>query len=447
MFYDYELGEAHFDAPSGEVKGNIRLKRQYRIRDGKMEFMLESSLNIQDDILQKELSGNSDDRMKNIVATIQREQNKIIRNDTSNTLIIQGVAGSGKTSIALHRVAYLLYRHKGEITSNDILIISPNKVFADYISNVLPELGEEKIEECGFEELMLKILDNKYKIQTFFDQVAEILDKEEENFIERIRFKSTTEFIQQMDKYILYLEQNAFRPTDLKAGRIPIPAEYLKKRFAAWHRLPMRSRFQPMAEEIARELTFTYHQEPMGKIQIRQLGNELKKMFNNKDLDLYKGFYDWLGKPEMFKQGKNRKLEYADVAPLLYLKLALEDNKTMYGIKHLLVDEMQDYTPIQYKVLAKLFPCRKTILGDAKQSVNPYSSTTCEQIQRVLVGSEVMKLCKSYRSTYEITEFAQRIAKNEELEAIERHGEEPAVALLPTEKKEIEWIETSSPLS
>ena len=292
MFYDYELGEAHFDAPSGEVKGNIRLKRQYRIRDGKMEFMLESSLNIQDDILQKELSGNSDDRMKNIVATIQREQNKIIRNDTSNTLIIQGVAGSGKTSIALHRVAYLLYRHKGEITSNDILIISPNKVFADYISNVLPELGEEKIEECGFEELMLKILDNKYKIQTFFDQVAEILDKEEEDFIERIRFKSTTEFIQQMDKYILYLEQNAFRPTDLKAGRIPIPAEYLKERFAAWHRLPMRSRFQPMAEEIARELTFTYHQEPMGKIQIRQLGNELKKMFNNKDLDLYKGFYD-----------------------------------------------------------------------------------------------------------------------------------------------------------
>lgn len=104
-------------------------------------------------------------------------------------------------------------------------------------------------------------------------------------------------------------------------------------------------------------------------------------------------------------------MEYADVAPLLYLKLALEDNKTMYGIKHLLVDEMQDYTPIQYKVLAKLFPCRKTILGDAKQSVNPYSSTTCEQIQRVLVGSEVMKLCKSYRSTYEITEFAQRIAK------------------------------------
>ena len=149
MFYDYELGEAHFDAPSGEVKGNIRLKRQYRIRDGKMEFMLESSLNIQDDILQKELSGNSDDRMKNIVATIQREQNKIIRNDTSNTLIIQGVAGSGKTSIALHRVAYLLYRHKGEITSNDILIISPIKYLPITSRTYFPNWEKKKLKNAA----------------------------------------------------------------------------------------------------------------------------------------------------------------------------------------------------------------------------------------------------------------------------------------------------------
>lgn len=129
------------------------------------------------------------------------------------------------------------------------------------------------------------------------------------------------------------------------------------------------------------------------------------------------------------------------MAYLLYLKLCLEENKSMNGVKHLLVDEMQDYTPIQYKVLAKLFPCRKTILGDAKQSVNPYSATTYEQIQRVLHGSEVMKLCKSYRSTYEITEFAQHIARNEDLEAIERHGDTPVVAVLPTEKKETAWME------
>ena len=146
MFYDYETGKAHYESPSGIINGTINLKRQYRIRRSVMEFMLESSINIQDDILQKELSSTSDERMKNIVATIQREQNLIIRNEEAKTLIIQGVAGSGKTSIALHRVAYILYRFKGEISSKDILIISPNKVFADYISNVLPELGEETIE-------------------------------------------------------------------------------------------------------------------------------------------------------------------------------------------------------------------------------------------------------------------------------------------------------------
>lgn len=149
MFYDYELGEASYQSPSGEIKGNISLKRQYRIRAGKMEFMIESALTVHDDILQKELSSNADDKMKNIVATIQREQNRIIRNEEARTLIIQGVAGSGKTSIALHRIAYLLYAFQGNISSKDILIVSPNKVFADYISNVLPELGEETVPESS----------------------------------------------------------------------------------------------------------------------------------------------------------------------------------------------------------------------------------------------------------------------------------------------------------
>ena len=173
MFYDHELGNASYSSPSGEVDGDISLKRQYRIRKGKMEYMIESSLTVHDDILQKELSSNADDKMKNIVTTIQREQNRIIRNEEAQTLIIQGVAGSGKTSIALHRIAYLLYTLKGEITSKDILIISPNKVFADYISNVLPELGEETVPETSMEQILSGVLDNKYKYQNFFAQVTE----------------------------------------------------------------------------------------------------------------------------------------------------------------------------------------------------------------------------------------------------------------------------------
>lgn len=441
MFYDYETGKAQYESPLGIIKGIITLKRQYRIRRSVMEFMLESSVNIQDDILQKELSSTSDERMKNIVATIQREQNLIIRNEEAKTLIIQGVAGSGKTSIALHRVAYILYRFKGEISSKDILIISPNKVFADYISNVLPELGEETIEECGFEELMSKQLQDKYKFQTFFEQVTEVIEKHDEAFIERIRFKSSVEFIDKMDKFFLYVENNCFQATDIKIGRIPVPKEYIEERFKAYHRIPMRSRFEPIAKDIIRELQITAPNLELTTTDKNNIKAEIKKMFSgNNDLSLYQSFYEWLGKPELFKRGKNRQLEYADVAPLLYLKLKMEGLKEKNPIKHLLVDEMQDYTPIQYKVLSLLFPCNKTILGDALQSVNPYSSTNYMDIQRVLAGAEVMKLCKSYRSSYEITNFAQKISKSPDLIAIERHGAEPEVLTFNTADKELEYL-------
>lgn len=440
MFYDYETGTAHYDAPQGRMDGDITLKRQYRIRRSVMEFMLESSVNIQDEVLQKELSSTSDERMKNIVATIQREQNQIIRNEEAKTLIIQGVAGSGKTSIALHRVAYILYRFKGEITSKDILIISPNKVFADYISNVLPELGEETIEECGFEELMDKQLQGKYKFQTFFEQVTEILEKHDEAFVERIRFKSSPEFIGLMNKFILHVENTFFKPVDMKIGRIPVPKEYLDERFKAYHRIPMRERFEPIAKDIVKEIE-TVTRTQITATEKNKIKAEIKKMFEgNSDVALYQAFYDWLGKPELYKRGKNRQLEYADVAPLLYLKIQMEGIKDKMPIKHLLVDEMQDYTPIQYKVLSILFPCNKTILGDALQSVNPYSSTSYTQIQQVLSGSEVMKLCKSYRSSFEITEFAQKISKSEDLQAIERHGEAPCVKPFKKESEEIDFI-------
>lgn len=440
MFYDYETGAAHYDAPQGRVEGDISLKRQYRIRRSVMEFMLESSVNIQDEVLQKELSSTSDERMKNIVATIQREQNQIIRNEEAKTLIIQGVAGSGKTSIALHRVAYILYRFKGEITSKDILIISPNKVFADYISNVLPELGEETIEECGFEELMDKQLQGKYKFQTFFEQVTEVLEKHDEAFVERIKFKSSVEFIGLMNKFILHVENTFFKPTDMKVGRIPVPKEYLEERFKAYSRIPMRNRFEPMAKDIAREIQLATRME-VSTTDKNKIKAELKKMFEgNNDLSLYQAFYDWIGRPELYKKGKNRQMEYADVAPVLYLKIMMEGIKEKLPIKHLLVDEMQDYTPIQYKVLSLLFSCNKTILGDALQSVNPYSSTSYKEIQQVLTNSEVMKLCKSYRSSYEITSFAQKISQSEDLEAIERHGEKPDVIVFKKEEDEMKHL-------
>ncbi|MFK2085791.1 HelD family protein [Bacteroides fragilis] len=440
MFYDYELGEASFQSPSGEITGEISLKRQYRIRAGKMEFMIESALTVHDDILQKELSANADDKMKNIVATIQREQNRIIRNEEARTLIIQGVAGSGKTSIALHRIAYLLYAFKGSISSQDILIISPNKVFADYISNVLPELGEETVPETSMEQILSEVLDHKYKYQSFFQQVNELLTKPTPDFIERIEYKSSFDFIASLDRFILYIENHYFRAEDVKLTKhITVPAEFIKEQFHRFHRYPMRQRFEAMTDYILDMMKVQYA-FTVTTAERNFLKKEIKRMFTgNNDLQVYKDFFDWVGKPEMVKIRKNRMLEYSDLAPLAYLHIALEGG-IKNSVKHLLIDEMQDYSIIQYKVIQKLYPCRRTVLGDASQSVNPYGSSTADMIQKALVTGEVMKLCKSYRSTYEITDFAQKIRTNTDLEPVARHGEKPQVIHYKNEKEELSGI-------
>ncbi len=438
MFYDYELGKAVYTSPTGEINGDISLKRQYRIRKGKMEYMIESSLTVHDEILQKELSSNADDKMKNIVTTIQREQNRIIRNEEAHVLIIQGVAGSGKTSIALHRIAYLLYTLKGNISSKDILIISPNKVFGDYISNVLPELGEESVPETSMEQILSGVLENKYKYQNFFEQITELLEKTSSDFIERIKYKSSFEFISQLDKFILYMENNYFKAAEVKLTRhITIPAEYIEEQFRRFNRYPMRQRSEAMANYILEMMKVQYY-FTITTSEKNLLKKEIKKMFaGNNDLQIYKEFFVWVGKPELFKLRKNRMLEYADLAPLAYLHLALDGNITSPGVKHLLIDEMQDYSPIQYKVIQKLYPCRKTILGDASQSVNPYGSSTADMIRKAFTIGEIMKLCKSYRSTFEITDFSQKIQTNHELEPIIRHGEPPAILRFEDVKQEI----------
>ena len=441
MFYDHELGEAAYSSPAGEINGEISLKRQYRIRNGKMEYMLESSLTVHDDILQKELSANADDKMKNIVTTIQREQNRIIRNEEAPVLIIQGVAGSGKTSIALHRIAYLLYAQKGDISSKDILIVSPNKVFADYISNVLPELGEETVPETSMEQILSGILDNKYKYRNFFEQVTELLDKPAPDFIERIRYKASFEFISQLDKFILHAENTYFKATDVQLTRlVTIPAEFIEEQFRRFNRYPMRQRFETMTDYILDMMKVKYG-FTVTTAERNLLKKEIQKMFTgNNDLQVYKDFFEWSGQPDMFKTRKNHTLEYADLAPLAYLHMALDGNTVRHRVKHLLIDEMQDYSPVQYKVLQKLYPCRKTVLGDACQSVNPYGSSTANIIRKAFVTGEEMKLCKSYRSTFEINDFAQKILTNEELEPVIRHGEHPAILRFKNMEEEISGI-------
>jgi len=244
-----ELGEAFYKVNETKTEGAIVLRRQFKIRNGEMEYMLDTDITIHDEVLQKELNKASSSKMKNIVATIQKEQNSIIRNEDARHLIIQGVAGSGKTSIALHRIAFLLYRFKETITSEDILIVSPNKVFASYISNVLPELGEESVAETSMEEIADELFDYQIKFQTFFEQVTELLEKNDQKLIERIQFKSSREILKKIDEYHVWLQNDALKITDIYVKGKLVPAWFIKETFEKYNRMPILKRFNEVSFE------------------------------------------------------------------------------------------------------------------------------------------------------------------------------------------------------
>lgn len=440
MFYDFELGDAWYVTPAGKVHGSIGLKRQYHIRDGMMEFMLENNVNILDDVLQRELSKASDDKMKSIVATIQREQNAIIRNEESRVLLIQGVAGSGKTSIALHRIAFMLYRFRETLRSKDILIISPNKVFADYIGNVLPELGEEHIPEMGMEELATEILQNQFSFQSFFGQVTQLVKQPDAAFTERIQFKAPFEFLSKLNQYLVHIENNFFEPMELRAAGVVVPAPFIHEKFKSYHRMPLFSRMPMVIKDIQDYIRDHTKRKLSGSDKMR-IWETVPRMIKFRQLlDVYKGFYHWVNQPDLFVQPGANALEYADVFPLIYCKIRLEGVSPYHRVKHLVIDEMQDYTPVQYAVISRLFSCNKTILGDISQTVNPYSASSAETLERVLPQADVIKLLRSYRSTVEITSFALKLIPNAEIIPMERHGDEPDVISFQHQDEELEWI-------
>ncbi|MDZ7774892.1 MAG: AAA family ATPase [Bacteroidales bacterium] len=442
LFYDYEPGEAAYETEQGVTRGRISLKRQFRIRQGKMEYMLDTDVTIHDDVLQQELNQASTAKMKNIVATIQKEQNAIIRNEEARHLIIQGVAGSGKTSIALHRIAFLLYRFKETIASKDILIVSPNKVFASYISNVLPELGEEKIAETSMEEIADGLFENQIKFQTFHEQVAELLEKNDPKFIERIQFKSSAELLKKMDEYLTYLENEGFQVTDIFVKNKPVPAWFIRESFQRYSRMPVLKRFNEVVQEIVDNM-YRYYQTEVQYKDRTELHKTIRNMFPSYNPRvLYKKFYEWLEKPEMLKLKKGSTYEWSDVYAFLYFKIRLEGIKSNNKVKHLVIDEMQDYSAVQYQVLSMLFPCKKTILGDINQSVNPFSASGLSKIEKVFSGATTMTMLKSYRSTYEITEFTKRISRQAEIDPMERHGEEPEIISCKNTQEETDKIKS-----
>lgn len=432
LFYDREVGPASYEAPMGRTEGTLERKRQFKIRAGVMEYALESTVSIQDDVLQRELSHTSDEKMKSIIATIQKEQNQIIRSERAGTLLIQGVAGSGKTSIALHRIAYLLYRFKDKLSARNVVILSPNRVFGDYISGVLPELGEEPVSQLGFEDLARVQLEG-----VDFEPDAE---KDDEAWGERVRLKSTLGFLEQLERYCGELSETVFVAADYAFHDFTAGADFLRERFAAYAGYPVKQRLRRMADDLCERFAAeNFMGDDLPKPQA--ILKSLTGMLRVKDTPaLYRDFYRWLGVPHMLVLPGKKTLEWADVYPFLYLKAAFEGVKTSSFVRHLVVDEMQDYTPVQYAVLNLLFPCDKTILGDFGQLVRRGHGNTLEDLRRLYNHGQYVELNRSYRSTYEIMGLAKRVGRVEALEPVARHGEEPRIVPCGGQSEQLEEI-------
>jgi DNA helicase-2/ATP-dependent DNA helicase PcrA len=256
-----------------------------------------------------------------------------------------------------------------------------------------------------------------------------------------MKFKSSYEFLSKLNQYLIYIENNYFSFKPIRVGGVTVSEEFIQKKFKAYHRLPLLKRFPEVTKEILTLVRNTVQRKLSGR-EKSTVWQALPRMFRlNNTLELYRDFYRWIGQPNLCKINQHKPLEYADVFPLLYFTLRLEGLRTYDHVKHLLVDEMQDYTPVQYAVLSRVFKCKKTILGDVNQTVNPFSASTAESIEQIFPQADIIKLNRSYRSTLEIVAFTQHISPNPNLIAIERHGDKPEVKGFTTQNEEIMAIQ------
>lgn len=424
LFYDFDKGPASYTAPAGVLTGEILSKWQYKIRNGKMVYEFESDIKIDDEILKAELGGNGEVQLKNIIRTIQKEQNAIIRNTQDRILVIQGAAGSGKTSIALHRIAYLLYHDRENLKSSNILVLSPNGVFADYISHILPELGEENIREMSFDLFAYRQLkDTAADCEDRYDQVERAFLAPEQQ--ERYREKQSPEFVSRLERFLLILEDELmnFRDVEYK-GFLKKESEIIELFYFKFMEIPLLSRMEAIAEYFIDEIE-TLRGSDLPEEEREAVTDKFLRMYETRDFYvLYNHFLKAEGYPELPDVPlEKRRLRYEDVYPVLYLKYCLQGQKEHSGIKHLVVDEMQDYSWIQYLILKKLFPCKMTILGDKAQTMEEQQQDVSAFLPKIF-GRNIRRIVmnKSYRNTMEIAEYANRIAGITDMELFERHG-------------------------
>lgn len=484
MYYQYELGKAMFNAPAGTISGEMLIKRQYKIENSKLKYFFDSNVTINDEMLQEVLSHNSSAKMKNIVQTIQKEQDIIIRDTENELLIVQGVAGSGKTSIALHRIAFMLYLGlNSKLSSNNIIIISPNTVFNKYISEVLPELGEENVKQTTYDNIVRSFLNSSYKIEERMEQLENLISIEGEKSIklDSIKFKGSEQFIIILKRLLVLFEKKLIPFEDVYFdGKIIETRQQLKniflnnkigmpiaKRLKRIESMlldkihPLKKARLPKIEQIVQN---SYGHELEVKsfsrlLSIKESKVFLKQLHKATEVDymnLYKQLFNKRGLFKRLSEGlelpkniesiiaetkqslESGNINYEDSAAILYLKLNLFGSENYSEIKQVVIDEAQDYYPIQYEVFKALFGnARYTVLGDFNQTLEREGDKFLYQgIERILDKKKSVKLFlnKGYRSSYEINSFSQKLLNNvQEYVSFDRHEKEPLIEYMGNE--------------
>lgn len=436
LFYDYEVGPCQYFAPGGIIKGEITRKRQYTIKDGKLIHIFDNNINIDDELLQEVLANASNDKMKNIVNTIQMEQNKVIRNTSDRNLIVQGIAGSGKTSVALHRIAFLLYQIKN-ITSNNILIFSPNKVFSEYISNVLPELGEKNTKETTFHAFMDKEIKEFDSVESFTDFIERSYKSKLDDF-EFTKYKQSDEIISDIEQYVNDIVSKASFVDDLFDRDYSYTKDelnyMLKTRYS---RFGLFDRINFMADKIS-ELSFNgrLNKSSSIKAKLYDILNIEKDMVNIY-INFFNSNFSKIKRDISYIRGNKKIINYDDAVLFIYMKTMLFGCNYNTDIKQIVIDEAQDYSLIQFKLIKKIFKnASYTILGDVNQTINPYYKyDTLEVLTNVFEDSKYIELTKTYRSSQEIIEYSNKVLGLNHVTAIRRDVNIPVIELEETDLK------------
>lgn len=449
LFYTSSLGESSYRAPAGKIDVDILKKRQYIIKKAKLSGMFDSALDVKDDILQMVLSKSANDKLRDIIMTIQEEQDRIIREPREKTVVVNGVAGSGKTTIALHRVAYLLYNYR-ETLQDKVLILGPNSIFMEYISTVLPSLGEVGVKQTTFTDLALEIIGLK-GVMNISDYMERILSGDKK-FIEDVLHKTSEDYLEELNDLVNKLDQEYFNISEVKFfDKVVQSEDDLKDLFYNYYKdMPLFRRSKKVKRIIYSKLR-DFRDEEVRKIQ-KEYKDAVAKL-SKTELEVEEGHLNYIRKLKIReaieevmrakreltwldsnnvlaiynKFNSEKELTIDDLAPILYLKVKLEGLKLDREIKHVVIDEAQDYSPIQFIAVKELTKCSSmTVVGDSNQRLIPLKGEAAMlKLNNYLPSMKVehYNLYKSYRSTREIMEYANGYLKEESIVPLVRNGE------------------------